>query len=296
MKLINLSLVLFLLCFTACNRNSDIVEKAPLLSISVVDDVGDTLVFKQSLQKVVSLAPNITNMVQEIGATSKLIGVSDACKAPSYIPIIATNPNLDFSSLETLQPDCIFVSEERYTKEIKAVMKQINLPVFIQSYMNLADIYKNYRVLGKLFDAESKANRIADSLQSLQDSIHKSTKGKGKPQILILLSSQPTMAVGGRGYLNDMILACNGKNVLAHIPEKYPEISKEILSKLKPDIVLVLSKDKNLMTTLAENCPEITKYPAVESNKVYQEEPYLFLNPSSAVIPALETLNRILHQ
>ena len=85
---------------------------AATAGISVQDDAGRTVTLAKPAQRVVSLAPHLTEMLFAAGAGGRIVGTiehSDYPEAAEKIPRIGSSAGLDLEAILGLRPDLIVV-------------------------------------------------------------------------------------------------------------------------------------------------------------------------------------------
>lgn len=293
--------VAFAVVFIAgCGQaNQALIESAPMISETYQDDLGHEINLPQVPSKVISMAPNITEMVFALGKGDLLIARSHVCDYPDdafYLPEITTFPSLDLPSIVSYGPDLVLASTEIHTEQIVSAFDGLNVPLYFQSYGSMEDIYTNIRNLGAMLHATETANQLADSLARMEKIIADSTENEIGYRTAILMGTDPITVVGSKSYLNDMLQKCGGKNVFAGLEEKYPTISVEELIKVQPEFILLPSRNDQVYQELLARYPELhTKLPAAVNNHVFMIDPATTVRPGPRIIEGMVELTRILH-
>lgn len=294
-------LVLFpiLLLLSACSDDKKkLVEDAPIITTHFTDDQGTQLNLNTLPEKVISLAPNITEMIYAIGGQKKLIARSSACDFPteaSSLPAITTYPNLDTEGLIAQKPDMVLVTDEIFSPDVRAHLQAQGLQVYTQSYKSLADIYRNIRQTGKLLDVETQANRVADSLENIEKKVWAETQKVVKYRTIILVSEDPFIVVGGTGYLNELITKSGGENVFKDKKEPYAQTTLEEIVLSGPEYILLPTDDPQMYSKLTMKYPMLWNTPAADQKHVFQVPADVFFRPGVRTISALLQTTNILH-
>lgn len=288
-----------ILILLGCNdSNKKLVEKAPLISQSYVDDTGRKIELPRAPRTVVSIAPNITEMIFAMDGQDKLVGRSMACDFPAEtagITAIATYPQLDLEQLKVQNADLIITTDEIFTPDDIARLEQLKLPIYLQSYHTLADVNRCIRDLGTLLDREGRADALADSLEHIEQLVTLETSDQIKYRTLILVSIDPLKVVGGQGFLNEMIVKAGGLNVFAGTEEDYPIITPEALLQSQPEYIIIPSLNEQFYAELLAQYPILSNTPADISKQIFLVDPDLFYRPGPRIIRGLLELTHILH-
>ncbi|MEM6263729.1 MAG: helical backbone metal receptor [Bacteroidota bacterium] len=293
--------VVLTLVSVSCGSQSDqkqLVENAPYISIKLEDDTGRKLSLPSAPERIVSIAPNITESIFAIGAGDMMVARSQACDYPyevESIPPVTTYPELDLEQIRATEADLIVTTDEIFTQEDLDLLKVLDIPVYLQSYEKLQDVYKGIRTLGKVLGKQEQANTLADSLEELEGQIIDSTQNEIKYSTLILISSDPLMVVGGTGFLNELIEKAGGKNAFGSIKESYPTVTQEAILKAAPEYLIIPGKRSQAYAELINLYPALTNTPADIQKQVYLVNPDLYFRPGPRMLDALLELTNILH-
>jgi iron complex transport system substrate-binding protein len=244
-------------------------------------------------QRIISLSPNLTELVYDIGAQDQLVGDTDFCKFPPEAQKKEKiggwiNPN--FEKIVSLKPDLVMV----LTFDEKAIftLKKLKIPMAIFNCDRVQNILENYNQMGQLMGREIEAKTARLALMRRLDKIKKRAKGKKPLSVLFVIGRTPgtieqVYAVGGKNFINELIQMAGGINVMADAMTDYPMVSKEELIHRDPDLIVdsILSHDlkgSELEKKGAWNQMPILK--AVKQNHVYYFSNQDFLIPGPSMV------------
>ncbi|MEZ4775706.1 MAG: helical backbone metal receptor [Bacteroidia bacterium] len=296
------SLLIFLLpvllwgCKTA--EKKALVENAPFISQTYTDNTGRKILLADKPEKVVSIAPNITEIIFAIGGQDKLAARSQACDYPAEVenfPEIITFPELDLEGLKATDADLIITTDEIFTPVQIEMLDRLGLPVFLQSYHTLEDVYRGIVEIGELVDQSEKATYLADSLRTLEQQIVDSTENQIKYRTMILISAEPLKVIGGNGFLNEMIEKAGGLNVFGETAAPYYTTTVEEILKLQPEFIIMPAIHQQAYADLLATYPSLYNTPADVQKQVHIVNPDLFYRPGPRMLEGLLTLTHILH-
>ncbi|MFK7969316.1 MAG: ABC transporter substrate-binding protein [Bacteroidia bacterium] len=287
--------------FSACNNNTPgkkLAENAPLISRSYTDDLGREIKLPKAPQRVISIAPNITEIVYAIGAGDKLIAASEACDYPQAtdtITRIATYPALDMEQLQYLNPDLILTTNEIFSTDQIARIEALGNPVFVQSYTGLDDVFKHMRMLGKMLGVETRANAVADSLSEIVARVKAETDNQARFKTMVMISDDPLIVAGSSGILHDLISLAGGENAVKDLNDPYPTVTPEYIVKTKPEIIILPTKDEQLYASIVSQSPWLSTIPADINKRVYIIDPDLVYRPGPRMVEGLLIMTQSLH-
>ncbi|WNJ17412.1 helical backbone metal receptor [Pontibacter sp. G13] len=275
------------------------IENAPSISEQYQDDTGRKVKLDTEAQRIVSLTPNITEMVFAVGGGDKLVGRSQACNYPEAaleLPEIPTYPPPpDLEAIAALNPDLLLATDEIFSPEVIQHLKQLGVPMYVQKYKEFGDIFRGMRDLGEILGHPEQGARVSDSLESLCNRITDSTANKVHYGTMILISADPLLVAGGAGFLNDMIRRAGGNNVFGAIKTPYHETTVEEILSLKPEVLILPAFRDQVYAELIATYPALYNTPADVNKRVHVVNPDLFYRPGPRTVEGLLELTQILH-
>ncbi len=194
--------------------------------------------------RIVSLAPDLTEIVYALGLEDHLVGVSEhsdfpkaARTKPSVGSFIA--PNLE--KIFLLRPTVVLVESQATPSQIIHALRAQKISILSFQAHTENDIYETLQTLGQKFNKEKKAFQLISSMQrNFKETflnIQKQTSSQ-KPSVLIQIEETPLMVAGQDTLLDRAIILAGGKNA-AHSYKGYPKLQREALLALRPDLVIL---------------------------------------------------------
>lgn len=254
----------------------------------------------QQGQRIVSLAPSLTESVCALGLCDNLVGVTDHCTFPPGVLKITKvggylQPNLE--QILSLEPDLVLVLPEH--RDLARRMNELGLTVKTLKNYTLEDIRTTLLEIGKLTGRLEGAEKKAAKILARQNDLAR----KQTPPIPCLLvlghgngpaGIQDVYAVGSKGYLNELLVLAGGVNVLPKQQAFFPKLSREALIALDPAVIVELIPEANFSESQKAQrlnaWQALSHLKAVQNNRVHLlvEEHVLQAGPRY-----LETLARL---
>lgn len=207
----------------ACSQDDDIAP-APL-----------------NAQRIVSLAPNLTELVYTIGAGEQLVGVSAWSDFPREVldlPVVGDAFSVDQEQLRLTAPDLLLVWESGTPKHTVDELRGLGYNVARIRTRSLDDVADALLQLGKLTgrsnDAELSAARYRDELQTLQDSYQK----REPIRVFYQVTARPLYTVNREHYISELISVCGGENIFSDLTELAPTVDVEAVVDRDPEVML----------------------------------------------------------
>jgi len=190
------------------------------------------------------MAPNLTEIVYDIGAKDLLVGVTDFCKFPPEAQNKEKiggwiNPN--YEKILSLKPDLVLAL--KFHGKAVENLKKLNVPVLVQDCQTVEDVLSAYDVLGKVLGREEAARKAKAMLAAKLQKI-RAAPSQGPPvTILFVVDRTPgaldqIYGVGPHNFVDALIRWTGGVNMLSDSSIPYPLVSKEQLLKRDPEVIV----------------------------------------------------------
>jgi len=275
------------------------VTWASRAQISLTDDLNRAITLTAPAQRVVSLAPSITETLFAIGAGDQIVGVTDYCNYPE--PTRAkkrvggiTNPSIE--AVVGLNPDLLIVSMEGNVREDFVKLTGLGVPVFVSNPRTLRGIYKSINDLGLLTGRTAEARRLEQSMQSRETAITASTEMRIQRKVMLVVSLQPLIVVGSGTFLSELLDLASAENIARGSASSYPTYSRETVLAQDPDVIIIMSGLMPDPGELIRLFPEWQRLSAIKHENVFDIDADIVSRPGPRAIDALETLYTIVHR
>ncbi len=283
--LINLAITLFLV-------------KASF-GFAVTDEIGRRIHVTAAPQRIVSLAPGITETLYALGLDNKIAGVTSYCNWPSRAlkkPRIGgfTNPSIE--KIVSLKPDLIIATIDGNRKDTVMQLERIGLPVYVINPSHTDKILEGIIHIGEITNRKNAAAQLVKKLRARLNNITAQTKNKTKPRVFFQIGLEPLITVGGGTIIHEVIDRAGGFNIAGNDTARYPRYSAEGIIKGAPDIILFapMAHDKEF-TAVKKFWREFQQVPAVKNNQIYPVNTDLISRASPRLFDAIETMALIFH-
>jgi iron complex transport system substrate-binding protein len=272
---------------------------APVLaSRELKDELGRSVHLPDNPQRVVCLAPSLTETVYALGLGAVVVGVTDFT---DYPPEAQTKPSvggLTDASLEriiSLRPDLVLAMKELNRQETVEELEHIGIPVYVVDPQGLQGIMASIQHLGDALNRTSDARRLLKRLEEQRVAVNARVKGLPRLKVLVVIWYDPVITAGSKSFLNDVISAAGAQSITADMDQAWPQISMEEVLRRSPDFVLLVRGAHGGITgEELKTHAGWDQLKAVRDNHVIYMGERLF-RPSPVVFDALEQLAKQLH-
>lgn len=227
-------------------------------------------------KRVVTFAPNLTELVFAAGAGSSLIGVSaysDYPPAALELPIVGDAFMIDQEQLAILKPDLLLVWHSGTPAHVVDELRRVGFNVEVLRTSTLADVALAIRRIGLLTGHVDDAEAAASAYERGLESIAARTEQLTDIRVFYQVSQRPLFTVNGDHYVSELITLCGGSNVFADLDELAPTIDVESVVERDPEVLLA-------STDAGENAfVEWQRWPHMAANAAGNQ----FLMPADAI-------------
>lgn len=217
-------------------------------TISVIDDKGQLVKLNKPANRIISLAPHITETLFAAGAGDKIVGTiahSDYPAAAKKITRIGGYPSADIEKIISLQPDLLIVwPSANNLKQIEQLHK-FGISVYRSEPRVPEDIIKNIVNFGILSGTNNIARKSAAKYTKKLKHLEKNYSNKRNIKLFYQLWNKPIITINDDHLISKIINLCGGTNVFASLPSLTPNVSVESVISSNTDIILAgAKKDK----------------------------------------------------
>ncbi len=210
-------------------------------AITRTDDTGRTVTLPAPAQRVVALAPSITELAYAAGAGARLVGVarySDYPVAAKGIPQVGDASRIDLERVLSLKPDLVIGWKSGNQVADVERLETLGFKVYIVEPATLAAIPQLLRAVGALAGTGAIAEGAADEFERRVTALRERYGARSKVRVFYEIWHSPLMTVNGRHMINDVIRLCGGSNVFAGLATLTPVVSLEGVITAQPEVVL----------------------------------------------------------
>ncbi len=268
----------------------------------IKDDLGFHYDMSAPPQRIVSLAPNITEILFALGLGEKIVGVTRFCDFPEEAlkkekigGLVNPNPE----KIIALNPDLIMGFRGNPLRILER-LRNLNLPLFVlDTGTTIESLFPLIKKIGRVTHAEKRAEFFARSLSARYENILKSLQSvEHKPKVFLSLHGMGLWTCGSESFLNDLIHKARGVNIAGNIPRKWLNYNREQLIHEEPEVIIILSKSKKEFLKSRHwirNEAHLDGIKAVTKDEIFFLDENLATRLGPRLIQALEELSRLLH-
>jgi iron complex transport system substrate-binding protein len=268
-------------------------------SMKFKDEVGREVTFRFPPERIVSLAPNITEILFDLGLDEEIVGVSIHCNYPEKAKTkvrVGSYISVDFERIVFLKPDLIIATGAGNTREMVERLEKLGFPTYVIFPKNLSDILKSILHLGRVVNREKEASRIVQEMNQRSQRVVERAKGLPRPRVFLQIGEAPVVTVGKGSFADDILQLAGGENIASTEKEMYPRFGIEEVLKKAPEVILISSMNpKGDYEKVLQEWSRWKMIPAVKNGRIHLISSDLIDRPSPRIIEGLEEIARLLH-
>jgi len=215
--------------------------------INLLNADGSITTLAKPAESVITLSPNLAELVFAAGGSSKLKAVvewSDYPEAVKKIPRIGNAFRVDMEQLLTLKPDLVIAWDSGNPADILNKIESLGIPVWrtgVSTPAQIADLLEN---IGEALATTQTANIAAADYRRELKNLQKKYQQSPSFRYFIQLYAQPLYTVNGEHLISSALALCQGENVFSKLTILAPTISHEAVLSAAPEVIFYTQADK----------------------------------------------------
>jgi len=272
-------------------------------SLTFTDGLNRTVILKSPAQRIVSLAPSVTEMLFAVGAGAQVVGRDSFSDYPASVTSLTdvggSSGAYSYETITSLHPDLVIAAQINTADQVKA-LENLGLTVYyVSNPVDFSDLFNEMVTLGKLSGHESTAQTAADALNKRVQAV-KVTIAKAASQPLVFYELDGTdpskpWTIGPGSFMDQMITTAGGKNVGADLSSQWAQISVEDLLVKNPDLILLGDGNYGVNADKVAARTGWDKLSAVQQKHIYTFDDDLVSRAGPRMVDGLETLAKLIH-
>jgi len=264
----------------------------------VADQTGRSVEIPERAERLISLAPSITETLFALGLGDQLVGDTDYCEYPPEArlkPHVGPVLNPSLERIVALKPDLVLGSREANRIETADQLERLGIPVYGVTAQTVDEMLSSIEDLGNVLGREAEARRLVRELRERIDRVERRVANRPKPKVLFVVWYRPLTAAGPRSFVADVVRRAGGVSISDDLSGEWPRMSLEEALRRNPDVILFpraesFAPSPEDLTTL----PGWRNFNAVKHHRLYFVSDTI-IRPSPRLVDALEEVASFLH-
>lgn len=258
---------------------------------TVIDGLGRKVAVPATIARIVTLAPNATELVAAAGGANRIVGTDDASDHPPAVRALpklgALQPSIE--RIVALDPDVVVATTAGNPVSLVPALRSAGIPLYVLRTDRLADVPAGLAGLASLLDTDA-----SEAIERMRRELAALDAGRAKvPRVLIILWPAPLYVVGRNTYLDDLLEATGAENAVT--VDGWPSYSLEAIVAHPPDIILYPERAVagEAVASLPEAAAGWRAVPAFETGAIHPIPDDLLLRPGPRLVEGARELERI---
>lgn len=210
-------------------------------AITVKDDAGNSVTLAKPAQRVIAMAPHITELLFAAGGGDRVAGAmnhSDYPEAAKRIPLVGSDAQIDLERVLALRPDLLVVWQTGNTERQLAQLKSLNIPIFYSEPKKLDEVATSLTRLGQLMGTDAAAQAAARDYRQKLAKLTATYAQRPQVRVFYQIWEKPLFTLNGEHVVSDALRVCGGVNVFAGLKVTAPSVGIEAVLQENPEAVI----------------------------------------------------------
>ncbi len=259
--------------------------------LRVTDALGRSVTLPAPPQRIISVAPSVTEILFALGLDRRIAGVSDADDYPSEKVVRKPRVGgvvLNLEAVLQLHPDLIIGVAGLQRGQLQRLIA-LGLPVVAVDANTLADLYAQIRFLGMVTGTSAPALRLVEAMQARARTVTGAVSSRRMRRTYAEIWGEPLMTAGGGTFLSDLIRRAGGVNIFDDL-HGWPQVSEEAVLRRDPEAIIFTYPQGRVL-----NRRGWRQIAAMRAGRIATVPSSLVSRPGPRAVEGLERLARIIH-
>ncbi len=266
---------------------------------TVSDQLGRSVHVTDNPRRIISFAPNITEIVFALNQGHRLVGTtqfSDYPEEAKALPIVGSYVNLNVEKIVALKPDLCIATKDGNPIDAVRFLESLKIPVYAVDPRDLDTVIKTITEIGVLLDAKIEAKRLVNDMNRRIERVKSRVSLLSRrPKVFYQIGISPIVSAGTNTCIDGLIQMAGGEN-LAKGPAAYPRFSHEQVLTLSPEVLIITSMARGeVFERVKAQWRQWPDMPAAKNNRIFLLDSALLDRPSPRMVEGLELLLNVIH-
>ena len=248
-------------------------------------------------QRIVSLAPSMTEALFALGAGDRIVGVTTFCDYPPQalqIPKIGSFVTPSIEAVLGRRPDLVVGVPEGTDHEKVKQMETLGLRVSVFPVSSVGAIFSSIRLLAQVVGRDEAGAKLLRRMQNQMDSVRRYLDNSRRRRVLLVVGYRPLVAAGSKTFIGELLSLAGGENIAGAAQQSWPILSAETIVARAPEVIIEAGMGSEREAQRLR-WQDLSSLPAVKEGRIYSYPSDKILRPGPRIGEALEELARLIH-
>ena len=192
-------------------------------------------------QRIIALAPHITEMLYAVGAGEQVVAVSDFSDYPDdakKLPRVASYNGINIESVLALKPDLVIAWRTGNPQADIKRLQKFGIRVEYSDPLLLEDIGKELKQLGELTGHTEQGATIAAQFELELSALRAEYQQKSPVKVFFAMGTAPLSTVANNAWPQQMLQLCAAQNSFSDVRGDYPQVGIEQVIAAQPQVII----------------------------------------------------------
>lgn len=263
-----------------------------------VDAQGRKLFFAKAPSRVVSMAPNITEILFALGVADRVVAVTQSCDFPPEAKLKpqlkGTTPSIE--QILALKPDLVLLPQDFIQPGLMQQLDRLKVPAFALQAASIEDVLLQIQTVARMLDRSQAGDVLVASMRQRMAAVKERLQARPRPRILYVLNTEPLQSVGPGSFIHQLIELAGGENIAAEASGAYPRLSLEDVIAQDPEcIVFPVGDEEGIPVDEQQQWRRWPQISAVKHDRLISVPSVLIDRPGPRLVEGLEMLAKAIH-
>lgn len=249
-------------------------------------------------QRIISLAPSVTETLFALGAGDAVVGVSTYCDYPPEVAKIQRvgsflTPNVE--EIVALRPDLIIGVPSPGNADPVKTLQSLGLKVVIVEGDTVRQMRESIDTIAQAIGRPAAGRHLIEQIDARMDAIQERLRDAPQRRVLMAVGQKPLVAVGSGMFQDELIRMAHGINVACGTGLAWPHLNIEVVIAWAPEVIIDATMGTEENAHALDFWRQFPSLPAVREQRLYGYRSYQLLRPGPRMPDALDTIARTIH-
>nr|HID59809.1 cobalamin-binding protein [Desulfobacterales bacterium] len=294
MRNLCIKLATYILCLNLLVNTATVVS-----GDTFVDETGRRLVISRCPQRIVSLAPSITEILFALKLEERIVGVTRFSYYPEEAqkkPKIGAYRNPNMEEILALEPDLVVGIADGNPPDVIMRLEKWGIPVYLSDPKTVEGIFNTVISISKITGTQETAYKLVKDLRMRIKNVMNKVRDGNHPSVFLQINAKPIITVGMNTFQDQIIRMAGGVNIAGSNKARYPIYNIEEILRKSPDIIIISTMARGMVPELQrKEWMRWTSIPAVKQGRIFFINSDIIDRPSPRIVEGLEEMAKLLH-
>lgn len=265
----------------------------------VVDEAGRSVRIPQPVQRIVSLAPSLTEMVYALGLQDRLVGDTDYCDYPPEAQKkqkVGDMLNPSMEEIVALHPDLVLATKSINRLDTVLALDALHIPAYATNTNSIEQILSSMGHVADVLGVPDAGDALAADLRRRLDELQQRLAKVQPSRVLFVVWDEPLISVGKNTFIADALRYAGAMSIVDST-QNWPQVSLEEVVRLQPDFLIFTRNHSSGGTVDLEALASRRGWRGLDAvrNHRYVTISEAVNRPAPRILSAIEELARQLH-